>query len=213
MIKHLVWDLDGTLFDTYPIFTAAFLEALADFSCYPNPEVVLKLSRVGLSHCATVLGKAYQLSPSALEQGFNQHYSEIPFDNQPLQPGGYALCVYIVSIGGKNVVVTHRQRQSTIGLLKAHGLEMLIADSITGDDGFPKKPNPTAIKIIVARNDIPPWEGLAIGDRAFDIAAGRAAGLRTCLFREVDTRAQPTYRVNHLNEIMEIVRQENLKVE
>ena len=31
MIKYLIWDLDGTLFDTYPAFTDAFLAALNFF--------------------------------------------------------------------------------------------------------------------------------------------------------------------------------------
>ena len=209
MIRHLIWDLDGTLFDTYPAFTTAFLAALADYDPYPEPEMVLDLAQVGLSHCAAALAEAYQLSPSALEQAFNLHYSEIPFTQQPLMPGGQALCSYIVSLGGKNVIVTHRQRRSTIGLLEAHGLGTLIADSITGDDGFSKKPDPTGMQVIMARNGIAAQEGLAIGDRPLDIAAGQAAGLRTCLLGEVDKQVQPDYRVDHLDELLVIIQQEN----
>jgi phosphoglycolate phosphatase-like HAD superfamily hydrolase len=212
MIRHLIWDMDGTLFDTYPAFTTAFLAVLADYGHYREPEMVIDLARVGLSHCAAALAEAYQLSHSALVQGFSLHYSEIPFTQQPLMPGGQALCANIVSLGGKNVIVTHRQRRSTIGLLEAHGLGTLIADSITGDDGFPKKPDPTGMQVIMARNGIVAHEGLAIGDRVLDIVAGHAAGLRTCLLGEVDSQVQPDYRVDHLDEILKFIQQENLTV-
>jgi phosphoglycolate phosphatase-like HAD superfamily hydrolase len=209
MIRHIIWDLDGTLFDTYPAFCSAFLIALSNFGQYPEPEMVLELTQVGLSHCAATLAGAYQLSTATLEQAFSYQYSEIPYDKQSLMPGSQELCAYIVSIGGKNVIVTHRQRRSAIGLLKAQDLGKLIADIITGNDDFPKKPDPTAMKAIMARNEIAPQEGLAIGDRALDIEAGQAAGLQTCLFGEGDYQVQPDYRVNYLGDLIEIIQQEN----
>lgn len=209
MIRHLIWDLDGTLFDTYPAFCSAFLTVLASYGCYPEPERVLELTRVGLSYCAASLAETYQLPPATLEQAFGHQYSKISYDKQPLMPGSQELCAYVVSTGGKNVIVTHRQRRSAIGLLKAQDLGKLIADIITGDDGFPKKPDPTAMKAIVVRNEIAPQEGLAIGDRALDIEAGQAAGLKTCLFGESNFQVQPDCRVNHLGELIEIIQQEN----
>lgn len=209
MIRHLIWDLDGTLFDTYPAITKAFIAALAEYGYYPERDMVMQLARVSLSYCAAALADRYQLSPSAVQQSFSEQYAKIPFAQQPVMPGGRELCTYIVSLGGKNVIVTHRGRRSTIGLLKAHGLETLIADRITGDDGFPKKPDPTGMQAIIARNGIAPQEGLVIGDRGLDIAAGRASGLRTCLLGELADQGQADYRVDHLGELLEIIQREN----
>lgn len=209
MIKHLIWDLDGTLFDTYPAIAQAFMAALAGYGCYPGRDTVVQLARVGLSHCAATLAGRYQLSPSAVQQSFSDQYAHIPFAQQPVMPGGGELCAYIASIGGQNLVVTHRGRRSTIGLLKAHGLERLIADTVTGDDGFPKKPDPSGMQAIIARNGIPAQVGLAIGDRGLDITAGRASGLRTCLLGEPTDQTEADYGVEHLDELLEIIQREN----
>jgi phosphoglycolate phosphatase-like HAD superfamily hydrolase len=209
MIKHLIWDLDGTLFDTYPAIAQAFIAALAGYGYYPECDTVMQLARVSLSHCAATLAGRYQLSPSTVQQGFSDQYAHLPLAEQPVMPGAGELCAYIVSIGGRNVIVTHRGRRSTIGLLKAHGLETLISDSVTGDDGFPKKPDPTGMQAIIARNGISAQEGLAIGDRGLDIVAGRASGLRTCLLSELADQADPDYRVAHLGELLEIIQREN----
>lgn len=209
MIKHLIWDLDGTLYDTYPALTAALLATLADWSHYPEPELVMGLARASLTHCMTSLAATYQLPRATIEQGFSNQYAQIPYHKQPLMPGAYALCSYIRSLRGKNVIVTHRPRQSTTELLDAHALRHLIVDCITVDDEFPKKPDPTSMLVIMSRNGIACSEGLAIGDRALDIAAGKAAGLRTCLLGQLDNQVQPDFRVDHLDELLEIIQREN----
>lgn len=209
MIKHLIWDLDGTLFDTYPALTEALLATLADWGHYLDPELVMKLARASLTHCMDSLAADYKLTRGTIEQGFNSQYAQIPYSQQPLMPGAHALCAYIRSLGGKNVIVTHRPRQSTIELLDAYALRPLIADWITIDDEFPKKPDPTSMLVIMSRNGIDCSEGLAIGDRALDIAAGQAAELRTCLLGQLDNQVQPDFRVDLLDELLEIIQNEN----
>jgi phosphoglycolate phosphatase-like HAD superfamily hydrolase len=209
MIKHLIWDLDGTLFDTYPALTDAFLAALADWGHTPEPEVVLGLLQVSMTHCITSLAEAYQLPQEALESGFQSHHARIPYHQQILMPGAQAACAYIRSLGGKNVIVTHRPRHSTMELLDVHGLNPLIDDCIAGDDEFPKKPDPASMLAIMSRNGIDPSEGLAVGDRELDIGAGQAAGLRTCLLGRLDTVVKPDFQVDHLDEVLEIIQREN----
>lgn len=209
MIKHLIWDLDGTLFDTYPALTAALVATLADWGHYPEPELVTRLARASLTHCMASLAATYQLPRETIEQGFNSQYAQIPYHKQPLRPGAHTLCAYIRSLGGKNVIVTHRPRHSTIELLDTYALSPLIVDCITIDDKFPKKPDPTSMLVIMSRNGIDCSEGLAVGDRALDIAAGQAAGLRTCLLGQLDNQVQPDFRVDLLDELLEIIHREN----
>ena len=38
MIKHIIWDFDGTLFDTYPAITRAFQQALVENPAAPRPS-------------------------------------------------------------------------------------------------------------------------------------------------------------------------------
>lgn len=63
--------------------------------------------------------------------------------------------------------------------------------------------------VIMSRNGIDCSEGLAVGDRALDIASGQAAGLRTCLLGQLDNQVQPDFRVDLLDELLEIIHREN----
>jgi class 3 adenylate cyclase len=49
----------------------------------------------------------------------------------------------------------------------------------------------------------------AVFGAATDGLAAALAGLRSCSLGEVDDQVQPEYRVNHLDEPLEIIQQEN----
>jgi phosphoglycolate phosphatase-like HAD superfamily hydrolase len=209
VILNLVWDLDGTLFDTYPSFHQAFLEALNELGHAADPEWVMGLGKISLSHCAAVVAETYRLSHDEMLETFERKYQAIPYPAQPPMPGAKELCEYVVQIRGLNVIVTHRRRQSTIGLLESHGLDALIADHITSDDGFPRKPNPEAVEVIMARNALSKEISILVGDRPLDVEAGAAAGIRTCLLGAEDGRSKPDYRVDDLHQLERIIHEEN----
>ncbi|HEY46509.1 MAG TPA: HAD hydrolase-like protein [Anaerolineae bacterium] len=209
MIKYLIWDLDGTLFDTYPAFTDAFLEALNDFQYSADPEWVLSLTKVNFSHCASVLASHFHLTEEEVENAFWRHYLAMPLETQVLMPGAKDLCEYIVGLGGMNVIVTHRDRPSTIDLLGTHGVEALFADFIAGDDGYPMKPDPGGVEVIIERNRIDKEQALLVGDRDMDIEAGLASGVRTCLFGLRGGPSSADYLVDDLNKLRDMIREEN----
>jgi phosphoglycolate phosphatase-like HAD superfamily hydrolase len=209
MIKNIIWDLDGTLFDTYPAFIEAFLAALSDFQHSADPEWVMSLAKINFSHCASVLASHFHLTQEEVERAFWRHYSAIPLEIQGLMPGAKDLCEYIVRTGGMNVIVTHRDRLSMIGLLETHGVEALFTDFIAGDDGFPLKPDPGAVEAIIERNGMDKALSLLVGDRSIDIAAGLASGVRTCLMGVRGSPIEADYLVGDLNELRDMIRQEN----
>jgi HAD superfamily hydrolase (TIGR01509 family) len=182
VIRHLIWDVDGTLFDTYPAIVGAFCSALAELGHSSSREQVAELAAISIGHCAEVLAPACGVEPGELLQRFSAHYRAIPPEEQPPFPGAAALCAHIRAQGGLNVIVTHRGRESTKSLLAAHGLSEHFAGIVAGDDGYPRKPDPAAFLAVMAAHGLAPEETLAIGDREIDVLAGRAAGVRTCLF-------------------------------
>ena len=182
-IRHAIWDVDGTLFDTYPAISTAFLQALADFGAYaPLPEIE-SLARIELFHCAAELTSRFSLETNDFLGAFGRHYAAVPPTAQPPFPGVRAVCERIAASGGVNAIVTHRHAQSLAGLRAAHGMQALFVEAITRDDGYPRKPDPAAFLAVLQHQGLDPAETLAIGDRELDILAGRAAGLSTCLYR------------------------------
>lgn len=182
MFRNIIWDLDGTLFDTYPAIAGAFQAALAELGKDVPLDWIESLAKKSIGFCETTLAKHYCLSEEEIDQKFVERYDLVEFERQLPFPGVPMLCEYICSIGGKNVIVTHRRQVGTSRLLTVHRLAGFFAGSVTQDDGYPKKPDPAAFEAAIEKYNLRRVETLAVGDRDIDILAGQAAGLFTCLF-------------------------------
>ncbi len=207
MLRNIIWDVDGTLFDTYPSIVRAFRGALIDLGQDAPLDRIETLARESLSHCVSVLAASHGLPADDLERAFQQRYSlETAVDSPPF-PGAINVCRYIASIGGRNVIATHRSRAGTRALLEAHGMATLFAGMLAGDDGYPRKPDPAIFEAAMTQFDLGRAETITVGDRDIDIQAGLAAGIRTCRYapgggEELGSEhATPDLVVRHLDQL------------
>lgn len=182
MFRNIIWDVDGTLFDTYPSIARAIQAALNDLGHDAPLPWIEELARQSIGHCHTVLAATYHLQADRLERAYGEHFARIRAEENPPFPGVAALCRHICAIGGKNVIVTHRGRDSTLDLLAAHGMARYFSGCITRDDGYPRKPHPAAFEAALEAHDLDPEETLTVGDRGIDILAGQAAGVFSCFY-------------------------------
>jgi phosphoglycolate phosphatase-like HAD superfamily hydrolase len=77
-IRNVIWDVDGTLFDTYPAIAGAFRAALRDLGGDTPLERITALARESLGHCTRTLAAAHDLDAAALEDAFSRHYERTP---------------------------------------------------------------------------------------------------------------------------------------
>lgn len=187
MYHNIVWDVDGTLFDTYPAFVQSFLGSLHDLGHDLEPAELYTLAKVSVDHCAQTLSRRFGVTIDEIGAGFQRHYALITPADQVLFPGVTDICRRIVDSGGKNVIVTHRGQAGTEELLAVHGLAQFFSGAVTADDGFPRKPDPAAFLAALERFSLASAETMTVGDREIDIQAGQAAGLFSCLFAAPDT--------------------------
>lgn len=182
MIRYLIWDMDGTLFDTYPAIARALGAALSDLGPSAPLGWIEGLAKKSISHCISTLVSEFDVNSEELQERFARHYRNIPLQEQPPFPGVIDVCEYVHSISGTNVIVTHRGRESTNRFLTVHNMARYFADALTGDDNYPRKPDPASFEAMIEKHDFRREETLAIGDRDIDVLAGQAAGVRTCFF-------------------------------
>ncbi len=180
--RYLIWDMDGTLFDTYPAINRAMQETLAEFGVSVPLETIAPLMAETFDHCLSTLAAQYDLDAAAVEERYHQRSARIPRQAQPPFPGVIALLRRVVAAGGGNFIFTHRGRESLHAFLTFYEMADLFADTATVDDGYPRKPDPAGFLALIERNHLPLAEVLAVGDRALDIQAGQAAGIATCFF-------------------------------
>jgi phosphoglycolate phosphatase-like HAD superfamily hydrolase len=105
-IKNIIWDVDGTLFDTYPAIAGSFQEALRAHGKEAGTGKILALAKQSLNHCLATLAAEYQLKEEDLGRAFDGSYEKVTYASQPPFPGARAVCEFILSAGGKNIIVT-----------------------------------------------------------------------------------------------------------
>lgn len=173
---EIIWDFDGTLFDTYPLMARSLMRALADegrAADYPAVRAAMAVS----------LGEAFarfQATETTVARYRDYIQTAGPQGVAPF-PGVETVLRRVVRQGGHNHIFTHRGR-STAWYLREHGLLPLFSVLVTSEDGLPRKPAPDGVLRVAARAGLAPERFVMVGDREIDIEAAHNAGARACRF-------------------------------
>ena len=201
MFRNIIWDVDGTLFDTYPAIARAFQVALNDLEKDASLDWIEGLARTSLSHCVKTLANQCQLNEKDIGKAFEEHYDRTPVEEQPPFPGVITVCEYIYNLGGKNVIITHRGHKGTNELLAANKMARYFTACLARDDGYPRKPSPAAFEAMLKTHNLQREETMAVGDRDIDVLAGQAAGIFTCLFGLKDDSVVADLTISSFDEL------------
>ncbi len=205
MIRNILWDVDGTLFDTYPAITYAISRSLNGLGTAAALNVIEGLARQSIDYCMATLAQRFSLDPDLLRRRYEAAYAALPLANQPPLPGVEAVCAAIVRRGGLNVAVTHRDVRSTQALLDAHGLALYFAGIVSVEQGYARKPDPAMALVALERFGLNRAATLMIGDRELDVQAGRTAGLRTCLYGRAALAQPADLQVDHYSQLLALL--------
>lgn len=182
-LRHFFWDFDGTVMDTYPSTVAAFLRAAERLNVRVDAGEALALMKRSLPRCFRETAAAHALDEAALRAAFWEEEKNIRVSEARPIDGIPETLRALSARGGRHYLVTHRNRLA-IDYLKATGLDTLFVDFITEEDGFPRKPAPDSLRYLMERHGLDAAECVMIGDRPLDTAAGRGAGMLSCLLDE-----------------------------
>ncbi len=195
MFRHLLWDIDGVLFDTRPAVTYAISQSLNEMGYAIALNVVDGFARQSLDYCVATLAARFKIDPTLLRQRSAERYQQISPERQMPFPGVREVCAWVASRGGLNLIATARKIESTRALLNAHGMTTLFAEVFSLEQGYPCKPDPVILLTALKKYALDPAETLLIGHREIDIQAGQAAGIATCLFGGAEVSSLPSLRV------------------
>ena len=179
-LRHFFWDFDGTVMDTYPAMTEAFVSMAKRFGLEISPEDALGMMKVNLTHALTVLAQAHGLDVAEMIAVFREEERGLLLRMARPVAG---IPEAMAALPGKHYLVTHRDR-AALGYLEIMGLKKYFTDFVVADDGFPRKPAPDSLLHLVGKHGLNLDECVMIGDRPLDTAAGRNAGMLSCLLDE-----------------------------
>ena len=85
--KHVIWDLDGTLLDTYPATDGALAAALSGLGREVSLDTVRRLTRLTLDHAVRTLAAQSGLPEAEIYFSYEQHYAVLGLNHSPAMPG------------------------------------------------------------------------------------------------------------------------------
>lgn len=178
MYGHVIWDFDGTIFDTYPSMVGALAYALAKRGHAADEPEILALFKLSAGVALTHYMEKFGYGEDFLAE-YRARRRDIELEACAPYPGAAELLGEIVARGGSNYIFTHRG-DTLYPMLERHGLLPLFRECVTARSGFPRKPDPAGLRYLINKYGIAAGEALMVGDRALDILSGQGAGIATC---------------------------------
>jgi len=205
--KYIIWDFDGTLFDTYPHIASVIAEIMSNnYKIDLNLKEVQDWCEIGLKFSFNKITSDFNISLSEFQDLFNKKYEENLESQQTPFPKAEEILQYIQKNGGKNFIVTHRGIKTLSKLLNYYVMEKYFEKIIKYEDGFPNKPDPASFLYLINENKLPREKVIAIGDREIDIQTARAINIKSCFFNpEGKIQELADYNIKNLIELKKIL--------
>jgi HAD superfamily hydrolase (TIGR01509 family) len=174
MNLNILWDFDGTLLDTYPALVEGFIE-LSQQNL--DPVEVLKWLKID----SLTAFKHYGIDEDKrgeykrIDKQYSKEFSK-PFEHLEK----------VLSSVENNIIVTHRDMESTIYLLEKYHLTHYFKEIVSVEEqGFDRKPHPSSYEFVLKKYHI----DLVVGDRNLDLLPARKLGIKTVAFQNRNIEA------------------------
>lgn len=174
MYKNILWDFDGTLFNTYPWMIKALKETLEINGINQSYDQVLKQIKKSVSNALSY----YSLNE---ESCLIYRDLEAKYINECEPFEGIVELVKLFSEHGINQVLYTHRNQEAIKHLEKYNLKEAFCGFVTLENGFKRKPDPEAILYILDQYGFNPKETIMIGDRDLDILAAKNANISSVM--------------------------------
>lgn len=196
----IIWDFDGTLFDTYPPMCRDLRDAMAQEGTAFSQEELLEHFTVSrgnvLEFCARRMGG----SAGEVDRLYRQWVAEHGQPKAMPFPHAERLLERFARAGGRNFVFTHRSG-SVHDYLSGANLTQYFTAVVSSGDTFARKPDPAGNRYLMETYDLTPARTLAVGDRELDILAGKRAGIDACLVSGQPQETAADYQIGSLEQL------------
>ena len=193
-----IWDLDGTLLDSYEAILAGIEETYRQFSIPYNKEKVrafiLKYSVQDLlEQVAEERGIDVGLLNQVRAQSLAEKNAQVV-----LMPGAREVLAWADQQGIQQFVYTHKG-DNAFTILRDLGLDAYFTEILTSQSGFARKPSPEAATYLIDKHHLKPEQTYYIGDRSLDIEFAQNSRIQSINFLE--SPAVCNRQISHLEEI------------
>ena len=176
MKPTFIWDLDGTLLDSYAAILAGIQETYEQFDIPFDREAIkafiLKYSvKDLLMRDAATYGLDSQELNRVRATSLKEKNTQIP-----LMDGAREILAWTAEEGIQNFVYTHKS-DNAFQVLTDLGIDRYFTEILTSDSGFERKPNPEALLYLIDKYQLDHSQTYYVGDRLLDVETAIHAGI------------------------------------
>ena len=205
MSKTFIWDLDGTLLDSYKTIVDGLYDTCKEYGIELNKEEINE--HVITYSVSSFINKMTGVTGISFDE-MKKRYSEIGEEKKKeirLIPDAKETLKALSDRGDKHYVFTHRGK-STESVLKQLDIYDVFDEIVTSQSGFARKPEPDGINYFVDKYDLDCMNVYYVGDRTIDMDCAKNAGVNGILYLPENSYCKPngseTFIVKELSDII-----------
>ena len=185
-----IWDLDGTLLDSYEAILSGIEETFAQFSIpYDKEKVREFIFKYSVQDLLVRVAEDRNLDVGVLNQVRAQSLAE-KNAQVVLMPDAREVLAWADQAGIQQFVYTHKG-DNALTILRDLGLESYFMEILTSQSGFARKPSSEAATYLLDKYQLNPEKTYYIGDRTLDVEFAQNSKIQSINFLE------STYEGNH----------------
>ena len=179
--KAMIWDLDGTLLDSYDEIISSVILTLEDYGLMGDLKEIRKyIIRYSVKKYFMKIEEKTGISFMELHDHFEK-YHHAKYLEVTAMPHAMEILQYLKEHGIPSFVFTHRTF-STLPILENLKMLPYFEEVLTIGEDFPRKPNPQAIQYLLDKYSLDPDRTWYVGDRKMDMECGKNAGIKAILY-------------------------------
>ena len=176
-----IWDLDGTLLDSYEAILSGIEETYAQFSIpFDKEKVRAFILKYSVQDLLVQVAEERGLDVDKLNQVRAQSLAE-KNAQVILMPGAREVLAWADKQGIQQFVYTHKG-DNALTILRDLGLDVYFKEILTSQSGFARKPSPEAATYLISKYHLKPDRTFYIGDRTLDIEFAQNSGIQSINF-------------------------------
>ena len=188
--RAFIWDLDGTLLDSYDAILAGLEETYASYQLqFDRSSIKDYILKHSVQDLLVAVAAEYQLDVMDLNHRRAESLAE-KNAQVLLMEGARDVLSWAKDAGIEQFVYTHKGENALV-ILRDLGLESFFKEILTSQSGFARKPNPEAAIYLMKKYRLHPEKIYYIGDRSLDIDFARNSQIQSINFLTSD------YEGNH----------------
>ena len=190
-----IWDLDGTLLDSYEAILLGIEETFGQFSIpYDKEKVREFILKFSVQDLLEKVAEKRKLDVEVLNQVRAQNLAE-KNAQVVLMPGAREVLDWADETGIQQFVYTHKG-DNALTILRDLGLESYFTEILTSQSGFARKPSSEAATYLLGKYQLDSEKTYYIGDRTLDVEFAQNSRIQSINFLE------SSYEGNHSNQAL-----------